>query len=161
MLPPLPLHTTIQWTFYLRARNTYPLIEYLSIKWIHFSLDGGGWGGDWTNSTVPRQAWTGRYSIFYLLSSSLHPLPFSFELSRAKSEVRNLSWVFYTLQMSLLRMSLDYRLILTAWNILEIDGQTLLGVGGISSSFLGEVRSKNYSHIPMFSLQQSTELFLQ
>ena len=94
-----------------------------------------GGGGDWTNSTVPRQAWTGRYSIFYLLSSSLHPLPFSFELSRAKSEVRNLSWVFYTLQMSLLRMSLDYRLILTAWKILEIDGQTLLGVGGISSSF--------------------------
>ena len=93
--------------------------------------------------------------------ASLHPLPFSFELSRAKSEVRNLSWVFYTLQMSLLRMSLDYRLILTAWKILEIDGQTLVGVGGISSSFLGEVRSKNYSHIPMFSLQhlqQSTEL---
>ena len=55
-------------------------------------------------------------------------------------------------------MSLDYRLILTAWNILEIDGQTLLGVGGISSSFLGEVRSKIYSHIPMLSLQQSTEL---
>ena len=41
------------------------------------------------------------------------------------------------------------------------DRQTLVGVGGISSSFLGEVRSKNYSHIPMFSLQhlqQSTEL---
>ena len=44
----------------------------------------------------------------------------------------------YTLQMSLLKMSSGYRLILTAWEILEIDRQTLVGVGGISSSFLGQ-----------------------
>jgi len=32
-----------------------------------------GGGGDWTNSTVPRQAWTGRYSIFFLLCITSPP----------------------------------------------------------------------------------------
>ena len=82
--------------------------------------EGEGWGND------------GHCGL--LLFTPCHSV-LSYPGPRVKLDTLAGYWFsLYTLQMSLLKMSLDYRLILTAWEILEIDRQTLVGVGGISFS---------------------------
>ena len=73
--------------------------------------------------------------IFFLLLFTPYHSVLSYPGPRVKLETLAGYWLSLYPSDEFTKDVFGLRLILTAWNILEIDGQTLLGVGGISSSF--------------------------